>query len=173
MLKDNLVGIISDTHDNRSSIHKAVEKFNEAGCSLTVHAGDFIAPFTIREFEKLEGDFIGVFGNNDGEIKGLKEQFSHIGALYNPPYEFIYMDKKFVVMHAPVYLDQYIADDTMDVVIYGHLHKIDIRPGKPLVINSGECCSWLTGRSTIVVLDLTDMNTELIDLDYSFNNTNV
>ncbi|MFC1538816.1 metallophosphoesterase [Candidatus Latescibacterota bacterium] len=165
MLKENLIGIISDTHDNRASIHKAVETFNEAGCSLIVHAGDFIAPFTIREFEKLEGDFLGVFGNNDGEIKGLKEQFSHIGALYNPPYEFTYMDKKFVVMHAPKYLDQYIANKTIDVIIYGHLHKIDIQPGKPLVINPGECCSWLTEHSTVVILDLTDMNTELIYLD--------
>ncbi|MFC1490513.1 metallophosphoesterase [Candidatus Latescibacterota bacterium] len=165
MLKDNLVGIISDTHDNKYSIHRAVENFNEKGCSLIIHAGDFVAPFTIREFERLDGEFLGVFGNNDGEIKGLKEQFSHIGALYNPPYEFTYLDKKFAVMHAPKYLDQYIADESMDVVIYGHLHKVDIRPGKPLVINPGECCSWLTGHSTIVILDLNNMTTELIDLD--------
>ena len=165
MLNENLVGIISDTHDNKSSIHKAVDMFNDFGCALIVHAGDFIAPFTVREFERLEGDFIGVFGNNDGEIKGLKEQFSHIGALYNPPHEFTYRDKRFVMMHAPDYLERYAADERFDVVVYGHRHKIDIRPGKPLIINPGECCSWLTGRSTVVVLDLDTMDTELIDLD--------
>ncbi|MFC1561311.1 YfcE family phosphodiesterase, partial [Candidatus Latescibacterota bacterium] len=94
MLKDNLIGLISDTHDNRSSIKKAVNEFNKAGCSLIIHAGDYISPFTIREFEKLEGRFIGVFGNNDGETKGLKEKFSQIGALYKPPYEFIYKSKR-------------------------------------------------------------------------------
>jgi len=164
MLKDNLVGIISDTHDNRSSIKKAVNVFNKAGCSLIVHAGDYIAPFTIREFEKLEGRFIGVFGNNDGEIKGLKKKFSRIGALHKPPYKFTHYDKHFVIMHAPDFLDTYLSDDDQDVIVYGHLHKIDIRHGKPLVINPGECCSWLTGRSTIVILDLSNMNTKLVDV---------
>ena len=164
MLKDNLVGIISDTHDNRSSTKKAVSTFNKAGCSLIVHAGAYIAPFTIREFEKLEGRFIGVFGNNDGEIKGLKEKFSQIGALYKPPHEFTHNGIRFVVMHAPDYLNNYLAGNDIDVVVYGHSHEIDIRPGKPLVINPGECCSWLTGRSTVVILDLSNMNTKLVDV---------
>lgn len=163
MLKDTMVGIISDTHDNRSSIIKAVDEFNKAGCSLIVHAGDYIAPFTIREFEKLRGKFLGVFGNNDGEKKGLSEQFSRIGSIYEPPHEFTYYDKRFVVMHEPDCLDKYIADD-VDVIIYGHLHEIDIRNGKPLVINPGECCSWLTGRSTAVLLDISKMDVELLDL---------
>jgi len=54
--------------------------------------------------------------------------------------------------------------EDIDFIVYGHLHKIDIRYGKPLVINPGECCSWLTGRSTVVLLDISDMNAELIDL---------
>ncbi len=165
MVNDNLIGIISDTHDNKSSIHNAVDTFNNFGCALIVHAGDFIAPFTVREFQRLEGDFIGVFGNNDGEIKGLTEQFSHIGTLYNPPHEFKYRDKRFAMMHEPDYLEKYAEDENFDVVVYGHLHKIDIRPGKPMIINPGECCSWLTGRSTVVVLDLDTMDTDLIDLD--------
>jgi len=164
MLKDTMVGIISDTHDNRSLIIKAVDEFNKAGCSLIVHAGDYVAPFTIREFEKLRGKFLGVFGNNDGEKKGLSEKFSRIGSLYKPPYEFTYHDKRFVVMHEPDYLDKYMAKDGLDVIVYGHLHKVDIRDGKPLVINPGECCSWLTGRSTVVLLDISKMNVELLDL---------
>ena len=68
-------------------------------------------------------------------------------------------------MHDPVNLEEYLARDDMDVIIYGHLHEIDIRPGKPLVINPGESCSWLTGRSTIVMLDLDTMGTELLDLE--------
>ena len=164
MLENTIVGIISDTHDNRSSIIKAVDEFNKAGCSLIVHAGDYIAPFTIREFEKLEGKFLGVFGNNDGEKKGLSEEFSRIGSLHESPYEFTHFDKRFVVMHEPDYLDDYMSDSDMDVIIYGHLHEIDIRDGKPFVINPGECCSWLTGRSTVVLLDVSKMDVKLIDL---------
>lgn len=164
MMNDNMVGIISDTHDNRFSIKKAVDEFNKAGCSIIVHAGDYIAPFTIKEFEKLKGKFIGVFGNNDGEKKGLSLHFARIGALYKPPHEFEYSDKRFVVMHEPDYLDKYLSNIEIDVIVYGHTHKIDIRYGKPLVINPGECCSWLSGRSTIVLIDLSKMDVELIDL---------
>ncbi len=165
MLKDNIVGIISDTHDNRASIKKAVYVFNNAGCSLVVHAGDYVAPFTIREFERIEGDFQGVFGNNDGEKKGLGKQFSRIGAIYEPPHEFCHDGKRFVVMHEPDYLERCMKNENMDVIIYGHTHEIDVRPGKPLVINPGECCSWLTGRSTVVLLDIHGMSVELIELE--------
>ena len=164
MLHENMVGIISDTHDNRFSINRAVEVFNNAGCSLVIHAGDYIAPFTVREFEKLNAKFIGVFGNNDGEKKGLREKFEKIGKITKPPFEFSYNSKKFVVMHEPYYLEQYLGYDDLDVIVYGHVHKIDIRPGKPMVINPGECCSWLTDRSTVVLLDLLNMNTQLVDL---------
>jgi hypothetical protein len=67
-------------------------------------------------------------------------------------------------MHEPFFLDEYLAHTDVDVIIYGHTHQVDIRPGKPLVINPGECCSWLTGRSTIVLLDLASMDARLIDL---------
>jgi len=164
-MKEKFAGIISDTHDNKSAIHKAVEAFNNAGCSIVIHAGDFIAPFTIREFKNLACPLIGVFGNNDGERKGLSEQYSQIGSLHEPPFEFKHMGIRFVVMHEPDNLDKYRAKNDIDVIVYGHLHKIDIRQGKPLVINPGECCSWLTGRATIALLNLSTMKVDILDLD--------
>jgi len=165
MIKERMVGIISDTHDHRLSIQKAVTLFNKTGCSLVIHAGDYVAPFTACEFGKLTCPLVGVFGNNDGERKGLAAQFSNIGAsLYEPPHEFTHYDKRFVVMHAPDYLDTYLTRDSIDVIVYGHLHEIDIRHGKPLVINPGESCSWLTGRSTVVLLDISTMDYEVLDL---------
>jgi hypothetical protein len=163
-MNDSLIGILSDTHDNRSSITHAVDAFNRAGCSLVVHGGDIVAPFTAREFGRLACPFIGVFGNNDGEKAGLRSQFEPFGMLYGPPHEFTHAGKRLVVMHEPFFLDEYLAHTDVDVIIYGHTHQVDIRPGKPLVINPGECCSWLTGRSTIVLLDLASMDARLIDL---------
>ena len=165
MKNENLVGIISDTHDNRKAICRAVEEFNRAGCSLVVHAGDYIAPFTVREFEKLEASFIGVFGNNDGEKKGLTAQFSTIGSLHEPPYEFEHSGKRFVVMHEPDHIEENLSRDDVDVIVYGHTHAIDIRQGRPMVINPGECCSWLTGRSTAVILDLSEMHAVVVEVE--------
>lgn len=164
MKRENLVGIISDTHDNRSSIQKAVKLFNDAGCALVIHAGDYIAPFTSREFSKLEGDFIGVFGNNDGERKGLRSMFAEIGELHDPPFEFPYRGKRFVIMHDPAPLERYLTRSDIDIIVYGHLHEIDIRPGKPMIINPGECCSWLTGRSTLVIVDIESMEPKLVEV---------
>ena len=164
MIKENMVGIISDSHDDRSAIKLAVSEFNRARCSLVIHAGDYIAPFTIREFEKLNAHFIGVFGNNDGEKKGLTAQFSKIGSLHTPPYEFEYHGKRFLIMHEPDYLEENLTRSDLDVIVYGHLHTIDIRPGRPLIINPGECCSWLTGRSTAVILDISVMKAKLLEL---------
>jgi hypothetical protein len=165
MTKEHMVGIMSDTHDHRDGIRRAVSTFNEAGCALVVHAGDIIAPFTVREFGRLEGRFIGVYGNNDGERRGLEEQFARIGSLHRPPHEFVHFGRRFVLMHAPASLDRFLTRDDVDVIVYGHTHAIDMRPGRPLVINPGECCSWLSGRSTVVLLDLSTMQPEVIDLD--------
>ena len=164
MLKENIVGIISDTHDHRKAISLAVDEFNKAGCSLVIHAGDYVAPFTFYDFKKLEGKFVGVFGNNDGEKRGLREQVNQIGFLMEPPFEFTHYCIKIVVMHEPVHLKQFLSREDIDVVVYSHIHKVDIRPGKPLVINPGECCSWLTGHSTVVILDLNTMNPDVLEL---------
>lgn len=164
MTQEHIVGIISDTHDHRECIRLAVNRFNEAGCGLVIHAGDIVAPFTIREFEKLHARFVGVFGNNDGEKKGLMNLFGRIGTLHQPPHEFLYAGKRFAVMHAPDYLDSFKEKSGIDVIVYGHTHKIDIVMGPQLIVNPGECCAWLTGRSTIALLDLSTMDVETVDL---------
>ncbi|MCD6307575.1 MAG: YfcE family phosphodiesterase, partial [Candidatus Latescibacteria bacterium] len=114
-----LIGIVSDTHDNRESIVGAVRLFNRRGCSLVVHAGDFVAPFTAREFAKLDCPFIGVFGNNDGERKGLLARYSTFGELHEGPHEFTFGGRKFALMHEPAHLDDYLARGGVDVIVYG------------------------------------------------------
>jgi len=164
MAQENIIGIISDSHDNRDAIHRAVDVFNSAECALVIHGGDYVAPFTVREFGRLECPLVGVYGNNDGERAGLEAQYANVGQLHRAPHEFGHGGKRFIVMHEPYYLDDSSAREDVDVVVYGHTHKIDIRPGKPLVINPGESCSWLSGRSTVVLLDIETMKPQLIDL---------
>ena len=65
------IGIISDTHDNVPKVKEAVTIFNEEGVDLVIHAGDYIAPFAVAPLNNLKCDYVGVFGNNDGEKLGL------------------------------------------------------------------------------------------------------
>ena len=54
MADSRLVGIISDTHDNRRAIEKAVSLFNRREVGMVFHAGDIVSPFTVRDFSRLD-----------------------------------------------------------------------------------------------------------------------
>ncbi|MBI5893344.1 MAG: metallophosphoesterase [Deltaproteobacteria bacterium] len=147
------IGLISDTHDNMTAIKKAVKYFNEQNVDAVLHAGDFIAPFAADEFNKLNCYFIGVFGNNDGEVQGLTNTLK--GRVYMPPKEIILGSKKIIIVHDIKRLPKNID---ADIVIYGHLHKQKIEKiGKTLYINPGEACGWLTGTGTVAILDTETM----------------
>lgn len=153
------IGLISDTHDNLTAIKKAVAYFNNEGVDAVIHAGDFVAPFAADEFNKLKCLFIGVFGNNDGEIKGLTTTLN--GRIYKPPKEVMLAGKRIVIVHDIKHLPK---ETDADIVVYGHLHKQTAHVnGRTLYINPGEACGWLTGSGTISILDTDTMEaTEII-----------
>jgi putative phosphoesterase len=164
MQKSRTVGIISDTHDNRTAIRQAVEIFNSRGASLVIHAGDLVAPFTALDFKALNCPLEMVFGNNDGEKIGLSSSFKEIANLLPGPRSFTFQGKKFLLMHEPGSLDALAGSNSVDVIIYGHTHEIDIRKGPPLIINPGEAGGWLRDKCTIALLELETMAVEVIEL---------
>ena len=160
-----LAGIISDTHDNRTNIIRAVELFNRTGVSLVIHGGDMVAPFTALDFKALNCPMEMVFGNNDGERIGLVNSFRGIGNLLPGPRTFLFQGKKFLLMHELGCLDDVASAAGVDVIVYGHTHDVDVRLGHPLVINPGEAGGWLTGKATIALLDLETMTVEIVSLN--------
>ncbi|OPX24015.1 MAG: YfcE family phosphodiesterase [Candidatus Latescibacterota bacterium] len=164
MKHSHLVGLIADTHDHRPAIQKAVALFNERGVKLVLHAGDFVAPFTAKDFGKLDSAFIGVFGNNDGERAGLRKAFGEIGEIYAGVQRFQYESRKFVLMHEPSCIEALVHSGDFDVILYGHTHEPEIREGETLVINPGEACGWVSGRRTVAILDLDGMKVENVEL---------
>lgn len=158
-----IIGIISDTHDNMPQIKKAVDLFNERKVEHVIHAGDFTSPFTFRILKDLECDFTGVFGNNDGDRLLLNRMSEE--KIHPQPHIFILGGKKIVVMHEHHVADALADSGHFDVVIYGHLHKADVRKrGETLIINPGEAGSWLYGKSTVAIADLSGMAAEIITL---------
>ena len=174
-VKEMKVGIIADTHDNLDAIAKAVKVFNDEGIKLLIHAGDFIAPFTSQPFKQLKAPLVGVFGNNDGDKLLLKKFYKEngVGELYQDPYEFDVGTKKVMVTHTPAIVGPIAASGRYDAVIYGHTHKVVIgrqrtvgggRGEKTWILNPGECCGYLTGRQTVVILDFEKEEAELVEL---------
>ncbi|MDN3515313.1 MAG: metallophosphoesterase [Candidatus Brocadia sp.] len=154
------IGILADTHDNITAIQKAVCFFNTQDLKYVIHAGDYIAPFSLKELMNLKAKFIGVFGNNDGERKGLHLVCKNI---HDPPYDLLLGGKHIIVTHMLESLSKRSKINT-DVIISAHTHIPAIKEGSPLYINPGECGAWLHGRSTVAVLDLETCRAEIIDL---------
>ncbi|MDV3103037.1 metallophosphoesterase [Thermococcus waiotapuensis] len=159
-----LIGIMSDTHDNLPAIRKAVEFFNSKKVDLVIHAGDFVAPFVAGELKKLEAPLRGVFGNNDGERKGL---FEALG-IYDELIELEADGMRIAVTHGTneVLVKALAHSRLYDVVVVGHTHRYEIREaGRTILINPGEVCGYVTGVKSVALLDTRRREVQIINLD--------
>ena len=151
------IGIISDTHDHLVKIGEAVKIFNEKQVDAVIHCGDFIAPFAIKPFKNLPCPFYAVFGNNDGERKGLLKAMREIdGELRDSPHVFNLDEKIIYVCHEPVKeFDIRRLESRPDFILFGHTHEPERTKvaGVP-AINPGEACGWLSGRGTAGLLNI-------------------
>ncbi|MBC7098173.1 metallophosphoesterase [Candidatus Bipolaricaulota bacterium] len=159
-----LIGVVADTHDNLPKLEQALARFKAAGVELVLHAGDFVSPFVAVPFKEAGLPVIGVFGNNDGDKLFLRERFSGLGELHHGPHELELAGRKIVLMHEPRALPALAASGKYDLLIYGHTHKQDLRPGPPLILNPGECGGWLSGQASCAIVDLTTLKTELVPI---------
>lgn len=158
------IGIISDSHDNLGNLSRALRLLREKGAELVLHAGDFVSPFTAEPFRTEGLRLVGVFGNNDGDKLYLRERFSGLGEIYFGPHELELAGRKILLMHEPRGLAAFIASGIYELIVYGHTHRPEIRPGRPLVVNPGECGGWLTGKPTCALVDLSTLSAELFEL---------
>lgn len=159
-----LVGIMSDTHDNLEATRKAVEFLNEQKVELVIHAGDFVAPFVANELKKLNAPLKGVFGNNDGERKGLYEALGISEELLELSIDGL----KIAVTHGT---DERIVhalarSRLYDVLIVGHTHRYEIREeGRTILVNPGEVCGYLTGVKSIAILDTRGREVKILNIE--------
>ena len=160
-----MIGIMADSHDNLQSIKLAVRMFKEAGCNLVIHAGDFVAPFAARELANLGCPVKAVFGNCDGEKRGLEKVFQSFGEIKKAPLVFRHENLNFLVTHIPAALSSYPDPEKQDVIIFAHTHKPEVRREKEILfINPGETGGWVSGKSTVALLDPKNLSVDIITL---------
>lgn len=160
-----MIGILSDSHDNLPKVRKAVRLFNDAGCDLIIHAGDFVAPFTVDELRNLRAPVKAVFGNCDGEKAGLTKAFRGVGEIREEPFAFLHGSLRFVVSHLEGVAAPFFLARTCDVIVSGHTHRplVESRDGV-LLVNPGEAAGWLRGKSTVALLDPAALTADIITL---------
>ena len=164
-----MIGLIADTHDNLPMVDRAVRRLNEEKVELVLHAGDYVAGFVIPRFNELKAELIGVFGNNDGDHELLKKRFSENKRLQlrGNFAEVTADDLKIALLHGGdlELLEALVDQERFDVVVHGHTHIPEIRrKGKTLVVNPGEVCGYLTGKSTLALLDTAKREARIIEL---------
>ena len=158
------VAVVSDSHDNLEKIKKTVEIVNREGVELLIHCGDFVSPFAVKELlNNLKCDFMAVFGNNDGEVVGLLKVSG--GVIEKPPVSKLIDGQRFAVMHEPVFVESLAKSGDFDFILYGHTHQVDTRVINGCqIVNPGELCGYLTGKSTFAILDTQNLTVEIVEV---------
>jgi len=146
-----VIGALSDTHDNLPLIEKAVGFFNKKKTAFVLHAGDFVSPFTIPKLKALRCPWQGVFGNNDGEKRGLSKASG--GLIREGPIKLLLSGRQVVLVHDKASLGRRAVK--AGVLVFGHTHEASVeKRGDLLLVNPGECSGWLTGKSSVALIDL-------------------
>jgi uncharacterized protein len=154
------IGVISDTHDRLDKVREAVALFNRLKPDRVVHCGDVVAQFVLKEMSGLSMPVLAVYGNCDGDREALLQRAEELGiSLHEGPFGFELDGKHIVVSHKP--LD---PPPECDFYLHGHTHKLRHEGNRPVIVNPGEVCGWLFGRSTAAILDTDTGEVEFLDL---------
>jgi putative phosphoesterase len=148
------IGVLSDTHDHIDNVKRAVEIFKSEGVQLILHAGDYVAPFSLTPLKEAGCRVIGVFGNNDGERLMLSRRFQEIGEIYDGPYFFTMEGRRILLMHEPCAAEELFASGCFDLIVFGHTHRRVLKKERGILLNPGECCGWLEKEPSIATVDL-------------------
>ncbi len=149
------IGIVSDTHDNRSNVERIVSLFETARVDRVVHTGDITKATTLEVFGRMPVPVCGVYGNNDQERESLEAAAREHGiALVDPPLRLAWQGRRIAVVHDPEDAPAALGEPA-DVLLHGHTHRyVEERRGDLLVLNPGECAGHLTGHNAVGVLEL-------------------
>ncbi|MFX0186875.1 MAG: metallophosphoesterase [Candidatus Hodarchaeota archaeon] len=168
------LAVISDTHDHRDNILKAVSIMNKENIEALIHCGDYCSPFIKRWFdglnEQIKKNFFGVFGNNDGDHEFLRKNLGQICSLVEGSIEIIreFDGKKIFASHMPTQklIESLANSSSFDIVLSGHTHAVENKKNYNgvLIVNPGEACGYLTGTSTFAIIDTNKMEAEIIEL---------
>ena len=155
------IGILSDSHDNLPKIEQAVKFFKRQKIGFLLHAGDFVAPFAVLKLRALKCDWRGVFGNNDGEKNGLTRISK--GRIRKGPLKIRLAGRKIILAHDINSIHP--KEEKADLLVYGHSHKPEVKKlNAKLLVNPGECGGWLSGRSSVAIVDLARLSAKIFQI---------
>ena len=162
------IGILSDTHNEREMLKKAVVIFESLNVHHLIHCGDVTNPALLDE---LSGFIVYcVYGNSDLDRYSLKSKLEQLGQ-NNRIDSFLDLElggKRIFVIHGDLKhkITEAINNGLYDFVFHGHTHKVeDEWVGSTRVVNPGALGGRYTGNRSIAVLDTIENKLEWFYLD--------
>ena len=155
------IGLLSDTHDNMAKIEKSVDIINKSDVEFVIHCGDIVSPFAFVPLKKLKCDFIGVFGNNDGDLLMINKIADN--KFYKAPKKIEVDNKSVIIFHEPFIFED--IDENIEFVFFGHTHKKYLKKkGQQLIVNPGTVSGYVTGESTLSIVNLSTKTAEFLSI---------
>lgn len=150
------IGILSDTHNERIMLKKAVGLFMSLDIRHLIHCGDLTNPALLDELSGFTVYY--VYGNSDLDRYGIKIKLEQVGQDNRMDYslDFELGGKRFFVIHGDMKnkLIDAINSATYDFVLHGHTHNIkDEWVGSTRVVNPGALGGRYCSKRTIAVLE--------------------
>ena len=159
------IGIVSDTHGNRSTVARALTELHARGITTLLHCGDIDDPETIAMFDGFTVHF--VFGNCDHERAALREAMHAIHATLHDSFGSIELEGlKLAFTHGD---DARLLRDVetsgyYDFLFYGHTHRAEEHLSGPTrIVNPGAL--HRARPKTFVVLDLLSREMESVTVE--------
>ncbi len=159
------IGVLSDTHDQLGALDAAIAYFRKKEVAHVLHAGDFVAPFSVKRLAELGCPVTAVFGNNDGERFGIRKAFGDWGEVHERCVKLELGGRRIVMMHEPDFAEEAARSGLYDLVIHGHTHEVGAREvGECIVLNPGSCGGVPDVKPTVALVDLDSMKVKMHEL---------
>ena len=151
-----LIGLMTDTHNNRPGVRYALDIFRALSIKVILHAGDLISAELLEEFKDFS--LFLSFGNGDNpfyistKAGRLSDRFKCEEML-----DLNLADKRIFMIHGDQRseLEKRITSGGYDYVIHGHTHRFrDEMVGATRVINPGALGGRFVGEKSFATLDL-------------------
>jgi putative phosphoesterase len=162
-----LIAVLSDTHDNRGSIRKALELAQVRGAEEIFHCGDLTSASVLPLFRGWTLQYVE--GNMDRDGAEIRAGVERLGAGSACAAE-LHLERgglRIAILHGnrADRLAQAVESGKYDFVFHGHTHRRrDERIGRTRVVNPGVLGGAAMGKYSFCFLDTNVKEIEFIEI---------
>jgi putative phosphoesterase len=162
-----IIAVLSDTHDNRNAIRRALELARGRGAAEVFHCGDLVSAAVLSLVRGWTLQYVsGNMDRDGGEIRAAVERLgagSGCGGELHPQRDGL----RIALMHGnrADALAAAVRSGKFDFVFHGHTHRRrDERIGRTRVVNPGALGAAAVGKYSFCLLDTSSGEIEFVEL---------